>query len=178
MDIVVTDYDSTWPEQAAQARARLTDALPGLFLEIEHVGSTSVPGLAAKPIIDLMASVPSLDAVTPEHETALADEGFHAADSGMTDRLFYVRHDGAGRRSHHLHVVDADTWDTRNERLFRDHLRAHPDVAAEYGALKQRLAAEVRDPDTYTRRKTDLVQRVVDRERTARGLPLEDVWEE
>lgn len=89
-----------------------------------------------------------------------------------------VQWDDGGRRSHHLHIVTADTFDTRNERLFRDHLLAHPAVAAEYGELKKRLAARETDGLAYTKAKTDLIQRVVDSERTARGLPLVPVWEE
>ncbi|MFI6740856.1 GrpB family protein [Nonomuraea sp. NPDC050451] len=83
-----------------------------------------------------------------------------------------------GRRSHHLHVVTADTWESRNERLLRDHLRADPHAAAEYAALKRALADGDPDGLAYTRGKTDLIQRFVDEARRSRGLPLLPVWEE
>ncbi|WP_280261919.1 GrpB family protein [Nocardia wallacei] len=175
MHIRVVPYDPEWPRRANAAIAELTTALPGLFREIEHLGSTSVPGLAAKPIIDLMAAVDDLD-VAVDREHTLAALGYHRADNGMPDRLFYPRADGSGRRTHHLHVVRAAEWDDQNERILRDYLRTHPDAAAEYAALKQQLAAEVSDPDTYTRRKTDLIQRLVDAARTDLGLPLVPVW--
>lgn len=178
MDIAITEYDPSWPEQGAAAGAELNDALPGLFRHVEHVGSTSVPGLVAKPVIDLMASVATLSDVTSGREAVLERLGYRLQETGMPERLFYYRESDPGRRTHHLHVVTADTWDTRNERLFRDHLRAHPQAAAEYGELKRRVAAEEDDGLAYTRRKTELIQRVVDRERAARGLPLVPVWEE
>jgi len=174
MTVTVVEYDTTWPGRATEACEALLTALPGVFVEIEHLGSTSIPGLVAKPVIDLMASVRSLDDVPEDRLAAL---GYHFFDAGMSERLFYVR-DTDGERSHHLHVVTADTWDTRNERTLRDYLRAHPDDAAAYGQLKLRLAASgISGPD-YTRAKTELIQRLVDAARDERGLPRVTVWEE
>ncbi len=130
--IRVVPYDSEWPRQARVAITELTDALPGLFPEIEHMGSTAVPGLAAKPI--------------------------------------------AGQRTHHLHVVRTADWDGQNERILRDYLRGHPAAAADYAALKQALAEEISDPELYTRRKTDLIQQLVDAARAELSLPLVPVW--
>jgi GrpB-like predicted nucleotidyltransferase (UPF0157 family) len=178
MTVDIVEYDPSWPTQGRQAGTELIDAIPGLFLDVEHVGSTSVPGLAAKPVIDLMASVATLDDVTPGREASLKLLGYRLQETGMPGRLFYFRSSDDGRRTHHLHVVTADTWDTRNERLFRDHLRTHPQVAAEYAELKRRAAAEEDDGLAYTQRKTELIQRVVDDERAARGLPSVPVWEE
>ncbi|GAB3424216.1 GrpB family protein [Flindersiella endophytica] len=172
----VEAYDAAWPGMARKACEELRQALPGVFLEIEHVGSTAVPGLAAKPVIDLMASAASLPAMTPHRET-LAGLGYVLLEGVMHNRLFYPRDDASGRRTHHLHVVSADTWETRNERLLRDYLRAHPEAAARYGALKERLAATLGVGDEYTKAKTGLIQEMVDAARASRGLPLVDVWE-
>ena len=177
MAIDVVEYDRSWAERAESARSELMEALPGLFSDLEHVGSTSVPGLAAKPIIDLMVSVNALSDIGAEAQTTLERLGYQFEDVGMSNRLFYHRQAG-GRRSHHLHIVTADTFENRNERIFRDHLLTHPQVAAEYGELKKRLAAQETDGLAYTKAKTELIQRVVDSERTARGLPLVTVWEE
>jgi GrpB-like predicted nucleotidyltransferase (UPF0157 family) len=84
----------------------------------------------------------------------------------------------AGQRAYHLHVVTTDTWDTRNQRLPRDYLRAHPEDARRYGELKQRLAAEQTGGDEYTKAKTELIQELTDRARADRGLPPAPVWEE
>jgi len=172
----VRDYDETWPDAADAACRELTAAVPGVFDAIEHIGSTAVPGLAAKPIIDLMAATESLDIVR-ERAADLERLGYRHEQTGMPDRLFY-RRTSAGVPTHHLHVVTADTWESRNERLLRDHLRAHPAQVKRYAVLKQRLATSSKDDDAYTRAKTDLIQEFVDAARTSRGLPLVPVWEE
>ena len=176
MPIDVIDYDAAWPAHAADARAELQAALPGVFLAIEHCGSTSVPGLAAKPIIDLMAAADEVDLVA-QRDDALSALGYHRFDTGMPGRLFYFR-DRDGRHTHHLHVVPARDFATRNELLLRDYLRTHPADSARYAALKRQLASVVVDGDEYTRGKTDLVQELTDAARAERGLPSVPVWEE
>jgi GrpB-like predicted nucleotidyltransferase (UPF0157 family) len=174
-DVEVVPYDESWPARAAAAIAEIRSALAGLPLEIEHIGSTAVPGLAAKPIIDLMAAAPALDDVAARAGD-LARIGFAAADNGMPGRLFFVR-DDAGRRSHHLHVVAAASWPARSQRLLRDHLRDHPEDVRRYAELKRRLAGGGLGADAYTRAKTELIQELTDRARAARGLPPVPVWE-
>lgn len=174
--IEVVEYDPAWPARAAAARAELASRLPGLFAAIEHIGSTSVPGLAAKPVIDLMAAA-DLDRVAG-HDDALGEIGYQRYDTGMGGRLFYFR-DQHGRRSCHLHVVPADTWSTRNERLLRDYLRDHPADVARYAELKRRLAAgQLAGSAGYTKAKTELIQELTDRARASRGLPPAPVWED
>jgi GrpB-like predicted nucleotidyltransferase (UPF0157 family) len=169
--IEVVEYDEAWPVRAATARADLISL--GVFDAVEHIGSTSVPGLAAKPVIDLMGAAASLDVVAAAQDAL----GYRRFEVGMPGRLFYYR-DEDGQRAYQLHVVPADTWDTRNERLLRDHLRAHPDDARRYAELKQRLAAEHTDGTEYAKAKTELIQELTDRARADRGLPPVSVWEE
>jgi GrpB-like predicted nucleotidyltransferase (UPF0157 family) len=171
----ILEYDPDWPRQAAEAIDVLNAAAPDLFAAIEHIGSTAVPGLAAKPVIDLMAAVPNLELVRP-HQHALIANGFHPHDNGMVDRLLFVRADD-GVRSHILHVVTQDSWPTRNQRILRDHLRRHPDDAARYASLKREIVAAGTAPGAYARAKTVLVQELTDRARADRGLPPEPVWE-
>ncbi|WP_433607036.1 GrpB family protein [Dactylosporangium sp. CA-139114] len=318
MSIEVHAYDPAWPSFAAAAITELQTAHPGVFTVIEHLGSTAVPGLPAKPVIDLMAAVDTLAAVP---DPGL---GYTLIETGMPERLFYRREptpaparvendseakptpaptpaflpapasvpasasvpapvsvptssrsavaaadpaarpatasalpapadhrddrpaasepagqpatpagqpataaaptqraaepgnaesnaaesnnaepgnaepgnaepgkarrgkaeaaerqhpDPAERPAVHLHIVTTESWPTRNERLLRDHLLRHPAARDEYGRLKQSLAATNPDGDTYTRAKTDLIQRLVDAARTERGLPLQPVWE-
>ncbi len=178
MTMEIAEHDPAWATLADRAGRELTAALPGLFQAIEHVGSTAVPGLVAKPIIDLMASVETLEQVTAERAAVLAGLGYVAEETGMTGRYFYYREADTGRRAYHLHVVTAATWPTRNERLLRDHLRAHPEAVAAYAAVKRELVAERRSGLDYTKGKTEVIQRLIDREREARGLPRVDVWED
>jgi GrpB-like predicted nucleotidyltransferase (UPF0157 family) len=169
--IEVRDYDPAWPALAAGAIAELRAAMPVRIGAVEHVGSTAVPGLAAKPVIDLMAATEDLDGVVA-HERALLDLEYRRLETGMPERLFYRR---AG---YHLHVVTSASWPTRNERLLREHLLADPAARAEYAQLKRELAGSAADGDAYTRGKTALIQRLVDAARAARGLPRVDVWEQ
>jgi len=179
MTVEIVDYDPRWPSLAAESISELMVALPGVFTRIEHFGSTSVPGLAAKPVIDLMAGVADLDELTDRLHEELPALGFRSVDAGMTGRLFFPK-DQNGLRTHHLHVLPADSIPTRNEILLRDYLRRRPQDADRYGALKRAIAAELGDADSleYTRRKTDLVQELVDAARAEHGLPPVPVWEE
>ena len=173
--IEVRDYDPAWPALARQAIDEILAALPGSVTAVEHVGSTAVPGLAAKPVIDLMAATAGLDVVL-RHEDALDRLGYQRLETGMPERLFYRR---AGEPvACHLHVVTAASWDTRNERLLRDHLLDDAGDRARYARLKRELAAAGHDGDAYTRGKTALIQRMVDVVRERRGLPPVDVWED
>ena len=165
MTIEVVDYDEAWPSRAAVACAELRGSLLQLFTAIEHIGSTAVPGLAAKPVIDLMASTADVDQVT-EHDTTLRLLGYKCHETGMSGRLFYLR-DENGKRAYHLHVVSIDSWPGRNELLLRDYLRTHPADAQRYGKLKRSLATRHETPVDYTQAKTALIQELTDRARTA-----------
>jgi len=174
--VTIADPDEGWAQTGRSTCALLAARLPDLLLEVEHVGSTSVPGLAAKPVIDLMASVDDLDAA---HSAApqLAELGFRLVPTDMPERLFLQRFDPDGT-AFHLHIVPADTWPTRNERLLRDHLRAHPADRDRYAALKRELMDRLGPGEEYTRGKTALIQELTDQARAARGLPSVPVWEE
>ncbi len=175
MTIEIRDYDPNWPALAVEAIDEVIGALPrGVITVAEHIGSTSVPGLAAKAVIDLMAATDDLDTVTA-HEPVLQKLGYRLVETGMVERLLYRRE---GDVAYHLHVVTTDSWDTRNERLMSDHLRRHPADRDEYAALKRDLAGSTADGLAYTRGKTALIQRITDAARADRGLPSVNVWED
>jgi GrpB-like predicted nucleotidyltransferase (UPF0157 family) len=145
--IVVTDYDPAWPAMFEQERAKLAAALGPLAVAIEHVGSTAVPGLAAKPIIDLLAGVRRLDDAEPHCIEALQAIGYTFMPdyrSFLPDQLFF-RKGVPGPWTHHVHVMQASGPGWERRLVFRDYLRAHPDVAAAYAELKRKLAAECKD---------------------------------
>jgi GrpB-like predicted nucleotidyltransferase (UPF0157 family) len=154
---------------AEAAMTELRAALPRVILEIEHIGSTAVPGLAAKPVIDLMAAVASLDAVD---DATIGRLGYRRHFNGMEDRLLYVR-EREERRTHILHVVTLESWPTRNQRILRDYLREHLTAAERYARLKREIAGL----PGYSRHKTALIQELTDRARAERGLPSVAVWE-
>lgn len=145
-EIVIVPYDVRWPELFEAQRARVAAVLaPVLVGAVEHIGSTAVPGLPAKPIIDMLARVTDHGAAGPV-AARLAEIGWVAApepSDGALRRWSYCFPDVA-RRSHHLHVVEhsSDGWPTWL--AFRDRLRADPAAAARYAALKTELAARDR----------------------------------
>jgi len=162
--VFVVDYDEGWALQASQERQRLHDLLgPWLVDDVHHVGSTAVPGLPAKPIIDLMAGVGSLDDA-PAMARVLAPYEWHLVpaelDARPWRRLFVKV--AAGHRVAHLHLLDPRTRRWAEQLRFRDRLRARPALAAEYAALKRRLArAHADDREAYAEGKAAFVRRVL-----------------
>jgi GrpB-like predicted nucleotidyltransferase (UPF0157 family) len=158
--VVVVDYDPEWPRRYEDLRARIWPALAGVADRIEHVGSTSVPGLAAKPIIDMTIVVRQRADVPPVIDR-LATLGYrHLGTLDIDDREAFEH--PAGLPRHHLYLCPEGTIGIVNQLAVRDYLRAHPDVARRYGELKQRLAAQFpNDIDSYVFGKTDFVLEVL-----------------
>jgi GrpB-like predicted nucleotidyltransferase (UPF0157 family) len=176
--VEVVAYDPRWPDMYAAERDRIMAASHGQLVAFEHIGSTAVPHQRAKPIIDMMAAVPSLQGIDSLIE-ALNTLGYQVVETGMRNRLFLRKRAAHHGQVFHLHVVEHATWDERNERLMRDYLQAHPDAVQAYGALKDQLAAmHSEDSLAYTKAKTSFIQGIMDHARAERGLPLVDVWED
>jgi GrpB-like predicted nucleotidyltransferase (UPF0157 family) len=137
--IMVVAYDPAWPGIFRQVGAKLRAALGGVALRIDHIGSTAVPGLAAKPIVDVQISVERLEPVEP-FRSPLEAAGFvyRAANTERTKRYF---REPPGQRRTHLHVRRAGSFSEQLPLLLRDFLRAHPAAALDYGRRKQALAA-------------------------------------
>jgi GrpB-like predicted nucleotidyltransferase (UPF0157 family) len=153
--IVIVEYDPTWPDEFECLRTRVADAVGDAAVAIEHVGSTAVPGLAAKPLIDMVV------VVEPHHmQTAvkrLVAIGYvHQGNLGVEGReAFGVPED---ERRHHLYVSPTDSEELRAQLAFRDRLRANPELAAKYEGLKRELAMRFRDDrEGYTDAKNDFV---------------------
>ena len=139
MRVIVVDHDPEWPGRYAAEAERLREVLGGNLAAIHHIGSTSVPGLAAKPVIDIMAVVQDLGAVDAAN-AAMEALGYECmGEFGIPGRRYFRR--GGDRRTHQVHVFQADdTVNVSRHLAFRDYLRAHSDEAARYGRLKAELA--------------------------------------
>jgi GrpB-like predicted nucleotidyltransferase (UPF0157 family) len=138
--IRIVDYDPGWSAQAEAETRRVATALGELVVRLDHFGSTSVPGLAAKPIIDLQLSVPSIEPIEA-YRGPLEQLGYlFVPDPGFSDWHFFAK-PPERPRTHHLHVVEAGSHHERRHLAVRDYLRAHPEEAANYEALKRRLVA-------------------------------------
>ena len=145
--IVVSDYDPAWSVMFEDERANLRTALGPLVLTIEHIGSTAVPSLAAKPIIDLQASMRSLAEAKSHCVNPLQALGYTYMpqyESWLPGELFF-RKALVGRWTHHLHVLQEDHPRWGDRLLFRDYLRSHPKAARAYAKLKRDLAAAFDD---------------------------------
>lgn len=159
--------DPSWAARGSTVRARIAELLgPWLADGVDHVGSTSVPGLAAKPVIDVMASVHEIDEVVAVARARLERDGWcHVPpelDVGAPWRRFFVLPDETGQhRRAHLHVLPAGHPRWTAQLNFRDALRADPALAAEYAALKRELTRTERDREAYTQGKSEFVQRVL-----------------
>jgi GrpB-like predicted nucleotidyltransferase (UPF0157 family) len=154
--IRVVPYDPTWPRQFAAERARLVGALGATAVGIEHVGSTAVPGLAAKPWIDIQLEVPRLEQFGA-YSPALFALGYqHHPDDA--DHEFF------DRRPYHVHVCQAGGAWARRHIAFRDLLRRDPATRQAYEVEKRRLAAMFDDVEQYAQAKTPFIRRMQPRE--------------
>ena len=155
----MVDYDAGWPAAYESLSARVREALGALVLRVEHVGSTAVPGLASKPIVDLYAVVEA--EMLPEAISRLAALGYvHEGELGIPGRAAFAW--PADEPRHHLYVCAPDHEGLVELLRFRDHLRAHPADAMAYGDLKRSLANEHRDDrDAYSRGKDDFVNGIL-----------------
>jgi len=148
--ISIVPYDPDWPRQFEQERARLAEVLGAIAIRIEHHGSTAVPGLEAKPVIDIQISVAQLQPID-RYATALARAGYtHLRHVDDAHAPFFYR-PSAWPHSHHVHVVEAGSAEERKTLAFRDYLRSHPEAAREYVQLKRSLAAEYGGDDDASR---------------------------
>jgi GrpB-like predicted nucleotidyltransferase (UPF0157 family) len=159
--IEVAEYDPRWPELYARIRDRVWPACSDAgAIDIQHIGSTSVPGLAAKPVIDLDVIIRS-DADLPPVRAALERLGYRfRGDLGVPQRHAFHAPDEPAIR-HHLYVCVADSVALRNHLCVRDRLRADPTLRDAYAALKRGLAARARTIDEYIDGKTDLLVRLL-----------------
>ena len=165
--IEIVPYDPAWPGAFATEAARIRQALGELALRVDHNGSTSIPGLAAKPTIDIQVSVPSLQPLSA-YGSRLEGLGYiHTPHPDDSFAPFFYRPRGRPH-SHHVHVVEHGGREERRALAFRDYLREHHAEACEYEQLKRALASQldVKEADSlepYVRGKTAFIERIIAR---------------
>jgi GrpB-like predicted nucleotidyltransferase (UPF0157 family) len=158
----ITPYDATWPEQFQQLAQLLRNALGPVALRIDHIGSTSVPGLAAKPVIDMQISVTDFEPLDA-YRLPLERLGyiFRADNPERTKRYF---REAPGHPRVHIHVRRSGSFSEQFALLFRDYVRTRPDVASQYAQLKIGLAqrySQVEDRVAYTEAKSPFIWKVI-----------------
>jgi GrpB-like predicted nucleotidyltransferase (UPF0157 family) len=159
-EVDVVPYDPRWPELFEEEKAHLLSCLPkGLLKRVEHFGGAAVPGLCAKPIVDILVEVSSLDETREKVPPILEAQGYDYFWRPMGNEnvppyyAWFIKRGERGERTHHIHMVDKsfERWDRL---YFRDWLRTHPEDAKAYGDLKTRLAkAHPSDRIAYTEEK-------------------------
>jgi GrpB-like predicted nucleotidyltransferase (UPF0157 family) len=159
--LIIVEYDSQWPSTFAAEKVRLLGAVGDHVETIEHIGSTSVPGLAAKPVIDITIGVRSLQMAhaqcIPPIE-ALGYEYFAAIESLMPNRRYFRKSDATGMRTHQIHLYQIDDPDYERHIAFRDYLRAHPHEAAAYEQVKRGLIDQFDSVNDYADAKSDFIK--------------------
>lgn len=172
--VELVEHRAEWGALFRSEADRLAPALGPAVTAMEHIGSTAVPGLVAKPIIDLAArTAPDVDPFALS--SLVAPLGYEQHRRGPKNHGVYVRSTGE-RRTHILHVFAADEWETCNQLLFRDALLRDPTARARYGDLKRELAGAA-DGRDYTAGKRDLVEELLNAERARRGLLPTSAWD-
>lgn len=157
-------HDAAWAATYAAERDRLLALFPSALRAVEHIGSTAIPGMPAKPIVDLLAGVDTMDVADGLFDEVLR-HGYttsRAFNAMLPDRRWFMR--ASGGRTHHLHLVvfDSPTW--HRHLLFRDRLRGDAALALSYGRLKAELAARFQhDREAYTEAKSGFIASVLSR---------------
>jgi GrpB-like predicted nucleotidyltransferase (UPF0157 family) len=165
LPLEIVPYNPDWPAAFAAEANRLRGALGSLALRIDHNGSTAIPGLGAKPIIDIQVSVASLQPPGHYHERLGVLGYVHVSHPDDSFCPFFHR-PREWPHSHHVHLVEAGGAEEQRTLAFRDYLRDHPAVASEYEDLKKHLARNLaatsnEDREAYTHAKTDFIERIV-----------------
>lgn len=159
--VTLTAYDELWPKRFEEEHATLRRVLEKWLVgTIEHVGSTAVPGLTAKPVIDIMAGVESLEA-SRAAIPAVGKIGYCYFPYRADEKHWFCK-PSPSHRTHHLHLVPFESRLWVDCLAFRDYLRKHSEVANEYAELKHRLAKQYRfDREAYTEAKSPFINRIV-----------------
>ncbi len=166
-DVTISQYNPDWPQMFEQEKEHLLSCLPNeLIKRIEHFGSTAVPNLSAKPIIDMLVEVTSLEETKQKIVPILEGQGYDYfwrptfGDDTPPFYAWFIKRDSKGNRTHHIHMVEND-FEHWERLLFRDYLIEHPDVAQEYQDLKLRLSNDYpNDRIAYTNGKTEFIVRI------------------
>lgn len=164
--IELSDYNKEWPRIAEQEIKKLYDILPKQHvIDIQHVGSTAIPGMSAKPVIDIQIAVDSLSAMKPIAIKALKEIGYEYWDKNPDpERLFFAKGmpPFGEKRTHNVHIVEPSSRHWQEKILLRDYLRTHPEASVEYESLKKHLAQKyLYDREQYTSAKTEFIHEIL-----------------
>lgn len=155
----VTPYNKNWPTMFEQEADKLHTVIGSEIIQIHHIGSTSVKGLKAKPIIDIMPVVKSINRID-EYNAAMIAIGYEPkGENGIQGRRFFQK--GGDERTHHVHVYESGSFNIERHLAFRDYLRTYPAALKNYADLKEDLSKRFPyDVESYTKEKGQLVSEI------------------
>ena len=157
--VEVVEYNPSWPVLFEKERKLLQNILGDILVAIHHIGSTAIPGLAAKPIIDILMEVTAVAVLDGLNDELRAIVYEPKGEFGISGRRYFKK--GGEDRTHHIHAFASGDFNLIRHLAFRDYLRTHPDVAAEYAELKMRIAATCNnDIYRYCDGKDEYVKRI------------------
>lgn len=164
--VEVKPYDEQWVSIFEKESYKLHEVFGSEIIEVHHIGSTSVNGLRAKPIIDIMPVVRDINRID-DFNTAMVAIGYEPkGENGIAERRYFQK--GGDNRTHHVHIYEWGNTEIERHLAFRNYLRAHPDVASKYGNLKEKLSQRFPyDIESYIKGKEQLVLEI---DRKAIGL--------
>lgn len=159
--VLVQRHDPEWAQCFVEEAALLGSLVGPNFVTAHHIGSTAIPSIVAKPIIDILVEVHTVSQLDGQAEV-MEDHGYQVmGEYGLPGRRYYRKHSRDGARSHHVHAYQVGDPEIHRHLAFRDYLLAHPQIAAEYSVLKQRLALDhPNDKEAYVDGKDPLIREI------------------
>jgi GrpB-like predicted nucleotidyltransferase (UPF0157 family) len=158
--VVVVPYDPSWPDMFQEEAENIRPVFGDEVIAIYHMGSTSIPGLNAKPVIDLLVEVNDIEKIDALNEAFAALNYEARGEYGIPGRRFFTKFSG-DERTHNVHIFERGHPEVDRQLVFRDYLRTHPDDAEAYGRLKEKLAVHFHDDlQGYVQAKGDFVREI------------------
>ncbi|TFG11015.1 GrpB family protein [Candidatus Heimdallarchaeota archaeon] len=156
-------YNPKWREFYEQESKVISSQISDFLVDIQHIGSTAIPGIIAKPIIDIAVAINSLENIAKIIEP-LSEIGFvYRGEQGIPDRHLFIK-GGEELRTHHIHVMHKSHYEWKKHILFRDYLLNHPEEVQKYSELKRRLEKQFKqDRESYTESKSEFIEGILEK---------------
>ena len=155
----IVSYDPNWKDMYKEESEKIKNVLSDIIIDIHHVGSTAIPGIKAKPVIDILVEVKDIEAVD-RYNYKMKDLGYEVmGEYGIPKRRFFRK--GENNRTHHIHIFQVENEEIERHINFKEYLIAHPDKAREYSKLKEKLANKyTHGVEYYTNGKGDFIKEI------------------
>jgi GrpB-like predicted nucleotidyltransferase (UPF0157 family) len=155
----VVSYNSNWKKMYKEESEKIRNVLGDIIIDIHHIGSTAIPGIKAKPVIDILVETKNIEAVD-RYNSKMKELGYEAmGEYGIPKRRFFRK--GGNNRTHHIHIFQVGNEEIERHINFKEYLIAHPDKAREYSKLKEELVNKYTyDVENYTNGKNDFIKEI------------------